>query len=83
MAYRCKTHESKECDGCGECQERGRTKKIYGVTIILDMIEVEAEDEEEAKEKAQEIYESDLHTHLEYGLSVVDYNVELLDEEEE
>lgn len=52
MAYRCKTYQIKECDGCGECQERGRTIKKYGVTITLEEMLIEAESAEEAKQKA-------------------------------
>lgn len=48
----------------------------YGVRIILDEIEVEAETEEEAREIAQEIYDSDAYTRLHAGLGVVDYEVE-------
>lgn len=80
MAYRCKTHESRECDGCGACQESARTKKTYGVTIILEQIEIEAEDEEEAAEKAIDIYNSDARTRLHNGLCILDAEVELLDE---
>lgn len=52
---------------------------IYGVKIILDEIEVEAENKEHAKEIAQEIYDSDAYTRLHAGLSVVDYEVERLE----
>lgn len=75
VAYRCKTHESKECDGCRECQERGRTKKIYGVTIVLEQIEIEAESEEEATDKATEIFYTDART-----LTINDVEVEELEE---
>lgn len=51
----------------------------YGVRIILDEIEVEAESEDQAKEIAQDIYDSDAYTRLHAGLSVVDYEVELLE----
>lgn len=51
----------------------------YGVRIILDQIEVEADNEEEAKEFAQEVYDGDARTHLDYGLSVIDYEVEALE----
>lgn len=51
----------------------------YGVRIILDEIEVEAENEDQAKEIAQDIYDSDAYTRLHAGLSVVDYEVELLE----
>lgn len=52
---------------------------LYGVRIILDEIEVEAETEEQAAAIAQDIYESDAHTRLHAGLSVVDYEVESLE----
>lgn len=83
VAYRCKTHESKECDGCGECQERGRTKKIYGVTIVLEQLEIEAESEDEATNKAVDIFFSDVKTQLEAGMAILDIDVVKLDEEEE
>lgn len=51
----------------------------YNVRIILDEIEVDAENEEQAKEIAQEIYDSDAYTRLHAGLSVVDYEVEPLE----
>lgn len=51
----------------------------YSVRIILSEIEVEAENEEQAIEKAQDIYDSDAYTQLHSGLSVVDYEVEPLD----
>ncbi len=51
----------------------------YGVRIILDEIEVEAESKEEAIEIAQDVYEGDTHTHLQYGLGIVDYEVEELE----
>lgn len=51
----------------------------YGVRIILDEIKVEAENEDQAKEIAQDIYDSDAYTRLHAGLSVVDYEVELLE----
>ncbi|MBR5193047.1 MAG: hypothetical protein IKW37_01315 [Bacteroidaceae bacterium] len=83
MAYRCKTHESKECDGCGECIGSGRTVKKYGVTLTLEQIEVEAESENEAIEKALVIYYADKMAKIEAGMIVVDYEVVKLDEEEE
>lgn len=52
----------------------------YGVRIVLDEIEVNAENEEHAKEIAQDIYDSDSYTRLHAGLSVVGYEVELLEE---
>lgn len=51
----------------------------YGVRIILDQIEVEADSQEEAEQIAQDIYDGDAHTRLYAGLSVVDYEVEELE----
>ena len=80
VAYRCKTHESKECDGCGECQERGRTKKTYGVTIVLEEIQIEAESAEEAAYMAEEKYKNMLNQN---GLAIDEIEVGLISEEEE
>lgn len=81
MAYRCKTHESKECDGCGECQNSGRTLRKYGVTITLEPIEVVAENEEEAKLLAKSTY-LDISA-MEMAIEIADFEVEELNEEEE
>lgn len=51
----------------------------YGVRIILDQIEVEAESQEEAEQIAHDIYDGDAHTRLHAGLGVVDYEVEELE----
>ncbi len=51
----------------------------YGVRIILDQIEVEADSQEEAEEIAQDIYDSDAYTRLHAGLGVIDYEVEELE----
>lgn len=83
MAYRCKEHESKECNGCGECQKSGRTLKKYAVTFTLEQIEVEAESKDEAVEKALGIYYSDYEAKLEAGMTVAEYEVVKLYEEEE
>ena len=82
MAYRCKTHESKECDGCGACQERGRKKK-YGVTIMLDPIEVVAENEEEARFLAKSKYLEISAMAMASAIEIADVEVEELNEEEE
>lgn len=52
----------------------------YSVRIILDEIEVEAENEEQAKEIAQDIYDSDAYTKLHAGLSIVDCEVDALEQ---
>ena len=80
MAYRCITHESKECDGCGECQERGRTNKRYGVTIILDPIEVVAKNEEEAVFLAKRTYQELTAMVMGIAIEIADVEVEELDE---
>lgn len=51
----------------------------YSVRIILDSIEVEAGNREEAEQIALDIYEGDARTQLDYGLSVVDYETEELE----
>lgn len=80
MAYRCNTYQSKECNGCGECQKSKSTKSKYGVTIVLEQIEVEAENEDEAVKKAVDIYYSDSVTRVDNGMTVVDVEVEKLKE---
>ena len=58
----------------------------YTVRIILDELEICAESKERANEIAQDIMESDAYTRLHHGLTVVDYETELeeenVDEEE-
>lgn len=51
----------------------------YGVTILLEQIEVEAESQEEAEEIAMDIYGGDARTHLDAGLSVVGFETEELE----
>ena len=83
MAYRCITHESKECDGCGECIYRGRTLKKYRVTITLEPLELNAVSIEDAKVQALALYNQDYKMRQEFGLLVDEVEVEELDEEEE
>lgn len=80
MAYRCITHESKECDGCGECQERGRTMKTYRVTITLEPKEFNAYSIEDAKDQALALYNQDYITRKAFGLLVDEIEAEELDE---
>ena len=58
----------------------------YTVRIILEELEICAESEERANEIAQDIMESDAYTRLHHGLTVVDCETELeeenVDEEE-
>ena len=52
----------------------------YTVRIILEELEIYAESEERANEIAQDIMESDAYTRLHHGLTVVDYETELKEE---
>jgi len=52
---------------------------IYSVRIILDTIEVEAENEEEANAIAEDVYNGDARTHLDYGLAIVDFETECIE----
>ena len=54
----------------------------YAVRIILDEIEVEADSIDEANEIATDILYGDTHTHLAYGLSIVDFETEELEEDD-
>ena len=52
------------------------------VRIILDEIEVEADSVEEANDIATDVLYSDAWTHRDYGLSIVDFETEKIDEED-
>ena len=80
MAYRCITHESKECDGCGECIYSGRPLKKYRVMITLEPLEFNAVSIEDAKGQALALYNQDYITRQAYGLLVDEVEVEELDE---
>lgn len=51
----------------------------YSVGIILDSIKVDAGSVEEANEIATEIHEGNAREHLDYGLTIIDYETEQLE----
>ena len=51
----------------------------YGVRVILEQIEVEAENRDNAEEIAINIYESDGLTRLNAGMLIADFEVEELE----
>ena len=55
----------------------------YSVRIILDEIEVEADSIDEANEVATDVFYGDAHTHLDYGLSIIDFETEELEDDED
>lgn len=55
----------------------------YSVRIILDEIEVEADSIDEANEIATDVYYGDAYSHLAYGLSIVDFETEKLEDDED